>query len=131
MKTMEQLLDDEDKREAVEKRGMRFTVTECGSECPFYDKWPDSDKCFYTQKYITEHDNHPFPVWCELEVDSVKQAEKYVEHLIATVAKRGRGEARNIIYNGMETITLNGAEYVHSVDAMEAIDADKWEEEEV
>ncbi len=123
MKTMEQLLDDEDKREAVEKRGMRFTVTECGSECPFYDKWPDSDKCFYTQKYITEHDNHPFPVWCELEVDSVKQAEKYVEHLIATVAKRGRKEACK-----QTDWYLRGT--YQKAGTRAAIQDNKWEEEE-
>ena len=66
--TMDELCEAEDRRAAVEHRTLRFEVEECGSECPFFDKWPNSDKCFYTQEYITKHDDHPFPVWCELEV---------------------------------------------------------------
>ncbi len=66
--TMDQILDNEDRREAQpKKRTLRFEVEECGKLCPFWDGWFPST-CYYSEKPITEHDNHPFPDWCELEV---------------------------------------------------------------
>jgi len=68
--TMDEICAKEDERDTVEKRGMNFSVTECGKQCPFYDEWRDShiDKCKYSLEYITEFENLPFPDWCELEV---------------------------------------------------------------
>ena len=59
-----------------------------------------------------------------------KVEQKEIKELIATVAERGREEAQEIIYSGIDTITLNGVVYVCSVDAQDAIRANKWEEEE-